>query len=344
MNKIPVGRTIAQAYGFAFGRYFTTLGIIWLPALAMMALTYYFRADLSAAMMAGAHGESSFPFNGQLARLNLLFQFVGLVIGAIISVGVTKAVLGLPRGPRFFYAGFGAAELRVIVGYFALALLFFVFVVGFAIGVGILAGVTAAVVGRMGSEEARVIAALGVILAVFVVWFVLLYIFARLTFLFLPSTVAEKRIGIARSWELTRGNFWRIFVIGLSIFIPMTIVICAAAVAWLGREYFDFMMQHANEPEAVRAYMMQRVSSMYSNYPVVAGIMLVAYPVFYGLVLSPASFAYRALVPAEIPSAPMPVPEPAEPEEKKDEKSDLPPEIEEILEQPSEHGEDEHKH
>src|ERR1700744_2945468 len=38
MKKIPVGATIAHAYGFAFGHALTVFKAIWLPLLAQLAL------------------------------------------------------------------------------------------------------------------------------------------------------------------------------------------------------------------------------------------------------------------------------------------------------------------
>src|SRR5947207_1805926 len=126
MNKIPVWRTVGQTYGFAFGKYFTILGIIWLPMLVQSAITYSLQVPLHDLIAASAHGHAPM-FGPQFARTNLLIQIVALLALTIVSVGITKEVLGLRTGPRFFYAGFGGAELRVLVGYFALVLLFIVF-------------------------------------------------------------------------------------------------------------------------------------------------------------------------------------------------------------------------
>src|SRR5215469_11440913 len=41
MTKIPVGGTIAQSFGFVFGRYFTLLGIAWLPMLILGAASFF---------------------------------------------------------------------------------------------------------------------------------------------------------------------------------------------------------------------------------------------------------------------------------------------------------------
>ena len=46
----------------------------------------------------------------------------------------------------------------------------------------------------------------------------------RLGFLLTPVVVAENRISLRRPWELSRGNFWRIFAIALAIVIPLALL------------------------------------------------------------------------------------------------------------------------
>jgi hypothetical protein len=43
VNKIPVGATVARAYGFAFGNIVNNLGAIWIPATILYVLTFLFR-------------------------------------------------------------------------------------------------------------------------------------------------------------------------------------------------------------------------------------------------------------------------------------------------------------
>lgn len=343
MNKIPVGRTIAHSYGFAFGRYFTLFAIVWLPLLAWAALSYYLRMPMHDAMVASIHaGQGPMP---QFARVNLLVQLVGLVLFAIMSVGITKEVLGLPRGPRFFYAGFGAAELRVIVGYFAIVLLFIVFVFAFVIAILILAGLSKVIVGNAASQVTRGIVALAIVFIACSVWLALIYALVRLTFLFLPATVAEKRIGIMRSWELTAGNFWRIFAIGAVVLLPVFVLGFAVGAMILGRDYITVVTEHMRDPQFIRDYVAQRMEVFYQNMPVILLGGLVVNPVVYGLIVSPAAFAYRALVPSAaaaepvmaepVMAEPVVVPPAAEPD------SGLPPVIAESIDRPSDHGEPE---
>ena len=42
-HKVPVGGTIAHAYGFAFGNIVNNLGAMWIPAAIMYAIAFVFR-------------------------------------------------------------------------------------------------------------------------------------------------------------------------------------------------------------------------------------------------------------------------------------------------------------
>jgi hypothetical protein len=302
MGKIPVGRTILQSYGFAFGGYLRTLRVIWLPMLASAALTFFLRGPLTAQLAAQAHAQGQFSglqFQGPV----LLLELAGFLLLVIMSVGITKEVLGLPRGSRFFYAGFGAAELRVIVGYLALFLLFVVFVVAFVIAL--------ALIGSLAANSAHVPKAAivsGVGLLALVLWLALIYAMVRLTFLFLPVTVGEHRIGILHGWELTKGNFWRIFAIGIVVLLPLVIIGIFAIFALLGPGYLDFAIKHQGDQAAIQAYAAQHMMGFYENLPAILVVQFITAPVVYGLMIAPAAFAYRTLVPLEpIETAPPPL-------------------------------------
>ena len=52
----------------------------------------------------------------------------------------------------------------------------------------------------------------------------LIYVQARLVYLLVPVTVVEKRFGLWRSWELSKGNFWRIVVVAVGTVAPLVIL------------------------------------------------------------------------------------------------------------------------
>ena len=151
---------------------------------------------------------------------------LAVVVSIWIQVGITKTALGLRTGPLFVYVPVGFDELRVI----GALLVFLAIVYGVCLGVGIVGGIVAVVIYALVSGGALAFSitdgmkpwlAGGMIAGVAAIVFALLYVQVRFTYLLVPATVAEKRFGLWRSWELGKGNFWRIFTVGVGTLSPM---------------------------------------------------------------------------------------------------------------------------
>jgi hypothetical protein len=131
---------------------------------------------------------------------------------------------------------------------------------------------------------------------------VYIYVLVRLTFLLIPVVVAENRIGLKRSWQLGRGNFWRMFAILLSILIPAIALEMVFVFGFLLHGLPPSMPLHAAPDKVAAAHavmaawnaaMMGRMMGYwYITYPLFAVFTVV----FYGLGASAQSFAYRARV------------------------------------------------
>src|ERR1043165_6180292 len=101
MAKIPVGRTIAAAYGFLFGQIGTILGIAGLPAVL------YAGADYASRAYAAAHpvppDVDAVAASGAGALVTLCAELVKLFALSVAASGITRLVLGLPSGkPPYF--------------------------------------------------------------------------------------------------------------------------------------------------------------------------------------------------------------------------------------------------
>jgi len=309
MTKIPVGKTIAFAYGFAFGDFLTVLGIVWLPLGLALVLSYFAMTqgwnNVGGMMQAGDFGAAQ----GAMRSL-VLFGAAVLILQSVATVGVTTQALGLRNGSPIVYFSLGAPVWRLVGAYILVFLLFIVFEIVFAIGavlLGLLAGVVIAAVASASGTHSGLSTATIVLLAVIgVAAFVgaLLYIGARLVYLIAPVVVAEHKIDLTRGWTLTKGNFWRIVAIVLAIFIPLGIVSGTASILLYGSDMFPPMqaiMQHASDQK-----MVQQLTDTWSrNLQTRMGdIWLIAYPVQFAISVlttalsaGAAAFAYRALVP-----------------------------------------------
>jgi hypothetical protein len=318
MGKIPIGKTIGEAYDFALGRYLPILGVIWLPLALLVAAEYfvlvpYFLRVFEFVQFALQHAKDHHPVPPpEMATMRPYIWSVdalAVVVSIWIQVGIAKTALGLRTGPLFAYIPVGLDELRVIGAYIVFIALVYGGFLGFAIVVGIGVALGAALVSggafdfsAMGSTAPWIFGAIAAgILAIFAA---LIYVQIRLLFLLVPATVAEKRFGLWRSWELSRGNFWRIFVVGVGTLSPLLafefVLIFAFYILIVLTVVANVMMLKAHGtvhggPAAVANVltMLWRYAAVYGA--LIAAIVLPLLPIFYGLRFSPSVFAYRAI-------------------------------------------------
>jgi hypothetical protein len=309
MGRIPVGRTIAESYGFVFRKYFDLLGIAWLP-LTIMAVASYFYAQL--VIRDGLIAPSNDPaMAAQMAirhiPFTLGFYLVMLATIVMISTGVASEAMGERRGPRFVYFRFGANELRASGAILLLIVMIYAAIIVASIIGGIVGavvfGVHAAASGSAQSH-ANPMAAVGQIMAVVVLVLLVAaaaasYFAIRLGFLLFPVTVTERRFGLWRSWELTKRNSWRAFAVIFVTCLPILVIDGVILAVTLGPTYLG-MLRHLGNPQALAEQsqqlrmMMQR---QLSYYPFLWAIGFIFAPFLYGLWIAPAAFAYRALIP-----------------------------------------------
>ncbi|MGD0144155.1 MAG: hypothetical protein ABSC92_13435 [Rhizomicrobium sp.] len=307
MRKVPVFRTIGRAYGFTFGNLATIIGLVWLPLLIQTAVGYAISVRYMGAIQALlARGDFS-AFGGMVGQAYLFF-FVGLFLTAVMSAPVMRQALGLRQGGATVYFWPGANEFRLFGANLALMLMIFViailvwiavFVLALAFGFGMKA-LGPAMVGSIAVRQILVWVLMALLLAVLSAFF---YILLRLSFLVAAVTIAERKIDLVRAWSLTRGNFWRIFVVLCAISVPLLVL--SWAVEWalfgsFGSTPSYIAPSQPGENFVARAVAAQ-LQAMQSRMPVMIGIVLFLAPLRLGLDLGAASFAYRALVPPAAP-------------------------------------------
>lgn len=318
MQKIPVGQTIGQAYAFAFGKYFPILGVLWLPFLLLAIAAYFAVVPMLSlfgdiVQQAALHPhEQGLPLERmqQLQQMNgriLAFDVLELAALSVISVGLVKEAMGVRKGFRPAYLAFGLEELLVAGAYFLLWILLFVALLVAFMGGAILVVALGAVLGAH-ADQATIAARMGGVGALVGLIGVcaMIYLAVRLAFFIVPVTVAEREFGVFRSWELTQGNFWRIFAVLFVCWVPILIVMQALFWTVLGLSIIPAAIaeghRHApKDPAMVRAVFNVVWSSLKRSWPYLAAAFVLPAPVFYGLIFGPAAFAYRALIlaPAE---------------------------------------------
>ena len=115
---------------------------------------------------------------------------------------------------------------------------------------------------------------------------------------------AEREFGVFRSWELTKGNFWRIFAVLFVSWVPAYVVVSALFWAVLGFSVIPGAIAEAHKHAPHDPALFQAVFNVIWNglkhtWPYLVAIMVLPLPVFYGLLFGPAAFAYRALMPGQ---------------------------------------------
>ncbi len=284
MNKIPVGKTIRFAYAFTFGDIGTIIGLIWIPAVlnavvSFLALRGY---DASASASGGV------PPGFGLLMLSIIF---GALIFAVIAVAVTQQALGLREGSTLAHFSLGNMELRVLGGFFGLFFLIVLFAVALAMASLLIALLAGMLGGKADGAAAGALASIVTLVGLGAIF----YAGVRLSFLFVPSAVVDGEFGLTRSWQLTRGNFWRIVIVGLATVLPVFLLVFAAQIAVLGPEYFESIVAMMKDQAHAAKYTAEQAQLTSAKMPLLLGLGFVITPITNGLVFAPAAFAYRVL-------------------------------------------------
>jgi hypothetical protein len=287
MTKIPVGETIRFAYAFTFGEIGTVIGLVWIPVVLNAIAAFLVERTFGGATADPAQGlPPGFGFF-------VLYTVFAAFVVAMLATAITRQALGLRQGPAFAHVSVSAAELRVFGGLAGLYLLFFIFAMGIALATVVLGVLGSALVPAKPAGEA-VGAALAGVAAVGGIG-ALIYAMVRLSFVMVSSAVVEGGFGLTRSWELTRGNFWRIVAVGAATAIPVTVLVFAINAAILGPEYIDSVVAMFRDQAHMAKYAAIQSQLTAAKTPLLLGVSLVLAPVTYGLAFAPAAFAYRIL-------------------------------------------------
>lgn len=289
-GKIPVGGTIARAYGFAFGNIVNNLGAIWIPIVIIWALLFLFRGPYLAAMTSAGNPQAVM----RAAPFFLGMFAVSIVLVAAMMAGITKEALGLRTGSAFLQNPFGGATWRVLGSYVLFILVMLVLYILFVIASLVVAGVTGVAVGGMSKGGSALPMAVGLIAGViFVIGFcAFVFVAVRLSFLLVPVAVAE-RVSLTRAWQLTKGNFWRILAIMIVLVLPLFVLEVVLLGFLLGGNMAAFGPNPA--PEQIEAMNRQMISGMQRYWYIYQTCGLVISLIFYGMFSGAASYAYRAV-------------------------------------------------
>jgi hypothetical protein len=291
MNKIPVGKTVAFAYNFLFTRIGTVVGVAGLPALLASAVDYLVRSYTSTEEPEAAAGT------------NLLIWLAGTVttvfISSVATVGLTRAVLGLPLGSGAYYFPVGPLELRMFVA----KLRFWIGVVVLLILASLVTSVAFMLAGVPIDGAGTVEPSAATLVAGLVTWAAFGYAIVtilRMGFLLSATVVSEDKGGLQRSHDLARGNVWRMTAIVLALGAPILVLVSIASLiilsAALGPDYARVL-----EQDGMTELMRRGEEAVAQNLLLWEVFNTAIFIIASGLIYAASAYAYCALTGKPLP-------------------------------------------
>ncbi len=248
-------------------------------------------------------------------RYAILLMLIGLFLRAVMMLGITRQALGLNTGSPFVFFAIGKEVWRLFGAYFIFQILMQIgiFVVVFVVAIpAVIVGLIAAAIvnaSHLSPEAIQTLIALGIVALALIFYGGIIYVVIRLGFLLTPVVVVEKSLAIERVWSLSKGNVWRLFLVGLSVMLPIMIVYMAVMVAvfWHAWPALASMPHEGHVPAAVVSqHLMAFFQALFSQWIVFVPIGAIFATLVYGLLGGASAFAYRALVPPPKPGAAAP--------------------------------------
>lgn len=286
--KIPVGKTLEAAFTFVFKNFLSVVGIFWFPMLVGLVLI----GGVLVRIVIGIHHFPD-PTTDPQTFTRLVVEFIAfdvwllvviLVTGAMIQVGLLRKALGLHPSPVFIFYSLGSDVWRMIGATFLLI----VIVIAVELGLFAANGLLYWLLNAMAGKALAVIAVVVTGIASFCFY---VYVAVRLGY-FLPAVVvAEHRIGLGRSWELARGNVWRILALVVVIVIAVFFVFGTLQSLFAPPFIMDFTSAHTDPHEVLRSL----VVYLRSAGPVLAIVDILQMLFIYGLMAGAVANAYRAV-------------------------------------------------
>lgn len=293
MKKIPLGATIDGAYMFFFRNIVSIIGIVWFPSVVFLAIMAAFVLTLVPLDWLTGHFVRPADIDSfVVARMTRLFfampiiAVAGLVIGAMIKVGILERAVGNRSGTTLFYFSLGSPVWRMVGGEIVTAIVMMALaVVSIAVGIALHFAVSAIPHVPLGVVILfDVLQAIGLIVAV-------VYLSVRLLF-FLPAViVVENRIGLGRSWALGCGNVGMAIIVFLAVVFPISFVVGTISNFVTMPIMFSHMTALGSHPSPAES--MAMLKAMLPIFPVMLVFQLISSLVITGTYLGAVGKAYR---------------------------------------------------
>ena len=252
--SFPVFKALSASVAYVATHFFTLIKILWLPTLLLVAAMAYVMPGMMDAQMQMVAAEDAadpsavFSVMGEMFKASGLIMLASAILYPMITAGVLKHVIRgqAPRLP--FYLQFGADELRLLGAYI---LVMIIAIIAAVVG-GFVFMAASLIVGIGLGEVSDAAAAIVIVLLALVATVVAIWFALRLSLVF-PASIGARSLGIAQSWQITRGNTFGLFFYWLFWFILMLIVLIPISLL-MASGYFsvfgDFIGEAIKNPDA----------------------------------------------------------------------------------------------
>jgi hypothetical protein len=265
--------------------------LIWAVFIAIVALPFAGQLTAYVSLMARTQGRPAtsdlLPMATQLGAFGLLLGLGGLVVGAVVSCAVYRAMLE-PEQSEFAYLRLGGQEIQVMVVNFVRGLI--LFVINFSLSLAF--AVLMIVVGGAGPAVGEIFRLIGEA----VVLGVLFWVQLRLS-LAGPMTYSERRFRLFESWTATQGLTLRLVAVGLILVVIGAVVYLA--VASLGVAGSLAMWNSAPRPADIQVLLSQSpeqwVGPLAPFIALIGLMVLIAGALLTPIGLAPWPYIYRTL-------------------------------------------------
>lgn len=298
MKKIPLEETIVESYKFLFGNIISIIGTLWLPVLLYIAvLGATLVSVIPHEWLAGNVGKLADPDAWARSMLPVFMLWVpvlmlsGLLIGAMVRVGILRHALGQKATTTWVWFSLGARVWRMV----AATLLNLAVYAGLVAAVVIAVGAAGFVMHLINAPQALSVLVTIVLVIAGIVW--VIYTLLRM-FFFLPAIIVDQnRVGVARSWELGKGNVWRMIVVFLAVVVPVVIVGEIGIYATIFSTLANFGITH--QGTLAPAEFAELLRALLPLVPVLVVIYLLMVVAMIGLMLGAIGKAYLAVTAGE---------------------------------------------
>jgi hypothetical protein len=247
--KLPVLKAVGAGLAYLTTHFGAVLKALWLPTLLMVAVFAYVMPPYSQAMIEISSLESSGDPQALFAAMGPALKWMGLlylamaILYPMMIAGVLRHIVRGESPKLPFYFQFLGDEVRILFTFILLTIMLMIIYLVGVLGVAALTAALALLLKEIGAMIAGV-----VILAVLIaaIWFLLRMSMA------LPAAVGARRIGLAVSWSITKGNSWRLFFYWLIWGIIMAAIGCVYVLVAMP-DYFSIMgefLARAGDPAA----------------------------------------------------------------------------------------------